>query len=609
LQEDEPWASNCDAMHKPSVRLDCSKSLAYTARPARSLPGLRRRPAHATLALVPVLALLGAGEIAPPSAAAASPPTVTETFSATGAEQSFTVPAGVSSVRVEAIGGAGESGFEGSTGGVGADVVGQLPVTAGETLYVEVASPGAGGVGFGGPGGGGGGDSSDVRTISIPSSGSPESRLLVAAGGGGGGGSFAGGIGGNGGAAGDPGANGTGGSSGSGGGAGGAGTLTGGGAGGEGCNFGSGPWSGGAGSFGAGGNGGEDFGFPLTGGGGGGAGYSGGGGGGGTCDPGQGGGGGGGGANFVFGGATFYSIGAAQLSTPSSVSITYPTPATATPDTTALTFPGTQPQQTISAPQTLTITNEGGNPLSITGTTFADSASPLTSDHPEDFLIGSSSCLGPVAFEATCRLTVRFAPQGEGTRTASLQIASNAGAGTTVIALSGTGGSLPQGPPGATGPTGATGPGGAAGSPGAAGPGGAAGSPGAAGPAGAAGADGQQGSVGPTGAPGVSGQQGPAGPAGKQGPPGQTAVYECHRRRGKGRYQTACYVRLLGQPQALTSAKLTRGGVVYASAPPGTLPAGKPLVLKLTKPALSGRYTLTLLSGHRVIRQTVTLRR
>jgi hypothetical protein len=587
LQEDKPRASNCDGMLKSSVDFDRFPPL------QRSLRLARRRYAPAALTAL----ALGIGVIAPAGASAATPPTVTETFISIGAEQSFTVPAGVSSVRVEAIGGAGESGFEGSTGGVGADVVGQLPVSAGETLYVEVASPGAGGVGFGGPGGGSGGDASDVRTISILSPGSPESRLLVAAGGGGGGGSFAGGIGGNGGAAGDPGANGTGGSTGSGGGAGGAGTLTGGGAGGEGCNFGSGPWSGGAGSFGAGGNGGEDFGFPLTGGGGGGAGYTGGGGGGGTCDPGQGGGGGGGGANFVFGGATFYSIGAAQLSTPSSVSITYPTPATASPNTTALTFPGTQPQQTVSAPQTLTIVNEGGNPLSITGTTFADSASPLASDHPEDFLIGSSSCLGPVAFETTCQLTVRFAPQGEGARTASLRIASNAGAGTTVVELSGAGGALPQGPPGATGPTGATGPGGAAGS------------PGAAGPAGAAGADGQQGSVGPTGAPGGSGPQGPAGPAGKQGPPGQTAVYECHRRRGKGHYQTACYVRLLGQPQALTSAKLTRGGVVYASAPAGTLPAGKPLVLKLTKPAPSGRYTLTLLSGHRVIRQTVTLMR
>jgi hypothetical protein len=523
------------------------------------------------------LAVLGVGATAPTCAMAGTPPTVTETFSATGSEQSFTVPTGVSSVRVEAIGAAGESGHGGITGGAGADIVGQLPVTAGEVLYAEVAAPGFGGAGAGGlDGGGNGGNASDVRTIPIGTSGSLESRLLVAAGGGGGGGSFGGGTGGEGGSAGSPGSSGTGGPSSFGGGAGVAGTLTGAGAGGEGCGTDPGPWAGGAGALGAGGRGGQDFGLPLTGGGGGGGGYTGGGGGGGTCELGPGGGGGGGGANFVFGGATFYSIGTAAPMTSPSITISYPSPATATPDTTTLTFPGTQAQQTISAPQTLTITNAGGNPLSITGTTFADSTSPLASDHPGDFLIGSSSCLGPVVFEAGCQLTVRFAPQGEGARTASLQIASNAGAGTTVIELSGTGGALPQGPPGATGP---------------------------AGTAGAAGADGQQGPTGPAGVPGASG---PQGPTGKQGPPGPPAFFECHPRQGSGRYQTACYVRVMKASKSAASATLTRHGVVFARNRPGAILAGRPLILKLLRPLSRGRYTLTLISkSGAVTRQTI----
>lgn len=90
-------------------------------------------------------------------------------------------------MRVEGIGASGGSGVGGASGGVGADVVGTLPVTAGEVLYVEVAAAGFNGGGSGGLNGGGGGSASDVRTIAMGSAGTLESRLLVAAGGGGGG--------------------------------------------------------------------------------------------------------------------------------------------------------------------------------------------------------------------------------------------------------------------------------------------------------------------------------------------------------------------------------------------------------------------------------------
>ena len=59
-------------------------------------------------------AVLAASALAASTSVAATPPTVTETFTSTGAEQSFTVPSGVSSVRVNAIGAAGEPGSSAS---------------------------------------------------------------------------------------------------------------------------------------------------------------------------------------------------------------------------------------------------------------------------------------------------------------------------------------------------------------------------------------------------------------------------------------------------------------------------------------------------------------
>jgi hypothetical protein len=114
----------------------------------------------------------------------------TKTFSYTGKEQEFKVPAGVTVVHVVAIG--SEGGSAGGAGGVGAIVNGKLTVKPEQKLYVEV-----GGVPFNGGGtsenSGSGGGASDVREVSIgtePSPGNEESlnsRLLVAAGGGGGG--------------------------------------------------------------------------------------------------------------------------------------------------------------------------------------------------------------------------------------------------------------------------------------------------------------------------------------------------------------------------------------------------------------------------------------
>lgn len=236
-------------------------------------------------ALVLLTTLLGVG-VSPAHAAAVcttSGNVVTCTYSFTGAAETFTVPAGVSSVHVVARGAAGGTGSQNrageSLGGRGAEVSADLAVSPNQDLVLVVGgAPAAGDCypdvrcigGFNGGGtsyfGGGGGGASDVR---VGGNGLAQ-RVLIAAGGGGGGESFFCGstlvAGGNGGDAGSAGSAGQGCQGISGGAGGQPGSQAAGGAGGA-------P-AGGNGTLGAGGNGGGD-----TGGGGGGGYYGGGGGG------------------------------------------------------------------------------------------------------------------------------------------------------------------------------------------------------------------------------------------------------------------------------------------------------------------------------------------
>lgn len=126
------------------------------------------------------------------SASAATP--ISQTFAYTGAEQTFTVPGGISELHVSLIGGEGNGGRP----GVPAAVSGELSVTGGERLFVEVGGNGADG-GWNGGGAGGcipflgncsedGGGASDIRTAGSSEPGSLSTRLVVAGGGGGGGG-------------------------------------------------------------------------------------------------------------------------------------------------------------------------------------------------------------------------------------------------------------------------------------------------------------------------------------------------------------------------------------------------------------------------------------
>ena len=239
------------------------------------------------------------------SAALGTAQTSPQTFNYTGGQQTFTVPAGVTMITIQAKGAQGGTAIL-STGtpGKGGSVTATIPVTAGESLHVFVGGQGRNGQfsGSGGSGGfngggaghavsGGGGGASDVRRLVTDLT----SRLIVAGGGGGTGMGNNGGVGGSGGVGG--GGNGSNGIAATVGGGGQGGTLV---AGGEG-----GTPNGSAGSLGTGGS----FGFGTFGpGGGGGAGYFGGGGGGGapavpSSSVGAGGG-GGGGSSFAIPSAT-----------------------------------------------------------------------------------------------------------------------------------------------------------------------------------------------------------------------------------------------------------------------------------------------------------------
>ena len=147
---------------------------------------------------VAVATTIGLGVVALTVTASPALAETSVTFGYTGSEQTFTVPDGVTSLHIVAIGapggtGGSRAGFtaNGGPGGNGGTVTADIPVTPGSTLYVEVGGPGADGVswgpfnpmfesgyrplgGFNGGGGaswgndagsgGGGGGASDVRT-------------------------------------------------------------------------------------------------------------------------------------------------------------------------------------------------------------------------------------------------------------------------------------------------------------------------------------------------------------------------------------------------------------------------------------------------------------
>lgn len=175
----------------------------------RSRAGLGLRVAVSIALVTLLVTVLLAYDASPARAAGGSCSTTagtrTCTFAPTGSEDTFVVPTGVSTISVVATGAPGARGYQGQSAGRGAQVSGDLAVTPGQTLYVEVGgapsgsgdystnsscyplSDCIGGFNGGGSGyfGGGGGGASDIRTVSRGQSESLASRMIVAGGGGG----------------------------------------------------------------------------------------------------------------------------------------------------------------------------------------------------------------------------------------------------------------------------------------------------------------------------------------------------------------------------------------------------------------------------------------
>lgn len=334
-----------------------------------------------------------------PAAYAAS-----QTFSYTGAQQTFTVPAGVTSVTIQAAGAQGGTGSGGPTAsGNGGSVTATISVTPGESLAVFVGGQGgaggapsggtagfnggaAGGAAAGtGQGGGAGGGASDVRQ-----GGSALANRVVVAGGGGGGGGSTGGGGAGGAGGSGTGASGAAATGATPGGGGGGGTQSAGGSAGSAGALPSGGTSGSVGTSGAGGAGGSDSNNGETGGGGGGGGYYGGGGGGSGGNSG----GGGGGSSFTEAGATSVTNTQGNQTGNGQVIISYTAP-TATPANTAT-----------ATPTPSSGGGGGGSPASPSpsntlpvGSTPAQIAAALTSSPPTQETVTLNASQGAIVLD------------------------------------------------------------------------------------------------------------------------------------------------------------------------------------------------------------------
>jgi ELWxxDGT repeat protein len=124
-------------------------------------------------------------------------------------------------------------------------------------------------------------------------------------------------------------------------------------------------------------------------------------------------------------------------------------PPTATLSATVFAW-GTHAMGSMSPAEPLTITNNGGAPLNLTGFAFSGA-------NPDDFLVGADTCHDDVAPGGSCTVSVRMAPQAVGERSATLTVMSDAPVPAT-LSLIGTGGAGTSGPPGPPGADGAQGP-------------------------------------------------------------------------------------------------------------------------------------------------------
>jgi hypothetical protein len=172
------------------------------------------------------------------------------------------------------------------------------------------------------------------------------------------------------------------------------------------------------------------------------------------------------------------------------------------------------PEGTISAAQEITYKNEGTTDLRLGGFEFGG-------PDAGDFIKTADTCRTPVPPDGTCSVQVRFAPQGQGTKSATLTALGGNAPNPAVTDLSGTAGPVAEGPTGPSGPEGPEGP---------------------AGPAGA---------------------QGPTGPQGPPGPPGVDARVKCAASGAKPK--VVCKGRLKDRSRDRVRWRLTRGAKTTAS--------------------------------------------
>jgi virginiamycin B lyase len=225
-------------------------------------------------------------------------------------------------------------------------------------------------------------------------------------------------------------------------------------------------------------------------------------------------------------------------------------------------------QGSISAPSTVTLRNVGQRSLSLTGLSFAGA-------DLGDFLVSPGTCLGSVDPGSSCQLQAYFSPQGQGARSATLQIATSDYANSPLpVELSGTGAptSVMPGPLSPQAP------------------------------------------AGPVGATGPTGPQGPAGPRGaagkvrlitcKQGTRSVTRTIRGKQRKVRVKRQKCTATLMAGKVKftigaAAARATISRNGTVYATGVRISNARGSSrLVVTDLRALRPGRYTLTVRSGH-----------